>query len=61
MQEYYSSVMVYYLRYALPTKKHNHHGGAGRQSLAAWLLFFFAAPPRLPLRKGLTEGGVAGF
>jgi len=22
---------------------------------------FFAASPRLPLRKGLTEGGVAGF
>jgi len=29
--------------------------------LAAWVLLFFAASPRLPLRKGLTEGGVAGF
>jgi hypothetical protein len=29
--------------------------------LAAWVLLFFAASPRLPLRKGLTEGGVVGF
>ena len=30
--------------------------------LAACMGFsFFATSPRLPLRKGLTEGGVAGF
>ena len=28
---------------------------------AAWFLYFPAAPPWQPLRKGLTEGGVAGF
>jgi hypothetical protein len=30
-------------------------------SLAAWLWHFPAAPSRNPLRKKLTEGGVAGF
>ena len=42
------------------TKKYHHHGGAGRQS-SGMDFAFPAAPPREPLRKGLTESGVAGF
>jgi hypothetical protein len=40
--------------------KHHHHGWAGRRS-GGMGFAFFAASPRLPLRKGLTEGGVAMF
>jgi len=43
-------------------QKEHHHGGAGRRSLDSGMAIGFpAAPPRQPLRKGLTEGGVEGF
>ena len=38
-------------------QKEHHHGDAGRRS-SGMAFVFPAAPPRQPLRKGLTEGGV---